>query len=202
MPDQRLGGRLPLLDPEALTPEQRNLYDRIVSTMGAWAQRIGFESRTADGRLIGPFNPVLLSPATADAFLQLQIKEAQTTRLSERVRQVVILTVGSVWQASYELYAHAAAARVAGFSPDAIRALSAGDAPAELSEQERVAQQFTLRLASDRRVSDELYQIAVRQFGARGVVDMIVLAGCYHLVCSLLNAFAVPAPECLGREQR
>jgi hypothetical protein len=24
---------------------------------------------------------------------------------------------------------------------------------------------------------------------------MVVLAGCYHMVCSLLNAFAVPAPR-------
>lgn len=195
MPDRKLGGRLALLDPETITTEQRHLYDRIEATMSRWAERVGFESKTADGRLIGPFNPVLLSPRIATAFLELQFSEEKETSLDERVRQVVILTIGSVWKAPYELYAHAAAARNAGFSGDAIDALSAGEAPTGLNEQERVAQQFSLHLARERGVSDEIYRTAVRQFGEKGLVDMVMLAGCYHLVCSLLNAFAVPAPE-------
>lgn len=195
MPDRKLGGRLALLDPETITAEQRRLYDRIAATMGEWSKRIGFMSKTTDGRLIGPFNPVLLSPGIATAFLELQIAEAKETSLDERVRQIVILSIGSVWKAPYELYAHAAAARHAGFSEDAIAALSAGETPAGLTEQEQAARQFTLSLANERGVSDELYRTAVRQLGEKGLVDMVMLAGCYHLVCSLLNAFAVPAPE-------
>jgi 4-carboxymuconolactone decarboxylase len=115
--------------------------------------------------------------------------------LSERVRQVVILSIGSVWKASYELYAHAAAARTAGLSEDTIGALAVGEPATELNEQEQVAQQFSLHLVRERRIDDELYRIALRFFGEKGLVDMIMLAGCYLVVCSLLNAFAVPAPE-------
>ena len=52
-----------------------------------------------------------------------------------------------------------------------------------------------LQLATELHVEDELYRTAAGHFGEKGLVDMVVLAGCYHMVCSLLNAFAVPAPR-------
>jgi 4-carboxymuconolactone decarboxylase len=197
MPDRtsQLGGRLPLVDPETLTGEQRNLYDRTNAVMVPWAERVGFQSKTADGRFIGPFNPMLFSPEIAKAFLELQVEEEKVTSLSDRVRQVVILSVGSVWKAAYELYAHAAAGRNAGFSDNAVRALAAGQYSAELNDEELVAQRFTLQLTAERYVGDELYRAAADHFSEKGLVDMLILAGCYQVVCSVLNAFAVPAPD-------
>lgn len=71
----RLGGRLPLLDPETLAGGQRHLYDSIEATMVPWAERVGPRGKTADSRLIGPFNPALFSPEIASAFLALQVVE-------------------------------------------------------------------------------------------------------------------------------
>ncbi len=96
-----LGGRVALFDPGAVTGTQRELFDRIAATAVPWAQRSGFAATTAGERLIGPFNPSLLSPEIATQFLKLQATEEQYTSLDERVRQVVILTVGAVWQAPY-----------------------------------------------------------------------------------------------------
>ncbi len=70
--DDRLGGRLPLLARADLAPEQKALWDKMVSTMGSWLSRIGFESKTSDDRLIGPCNPMLRSPTIAQAFLYAQ----------------------------------------------------------------------------------------------------------------------------------
>ena len=98
MDTAQLGGRLPLLDPSSLTTAQKAVYQRLTATMVKWADQSGFQSTTEDGRLIGPFNPVLLSPAIAPAFLDLQDAEQTHTSLDDRVRQVVILTVGAVWQ--------------------------------------------------------------------------------------------------------
>lgn len=196
MTDQQgsLGGRLPLRDRAELSPAQAALWDRMAETMGVWAEQAGFASRTPSGHFIGPFNPMLSSPEMACTFLQLQLDEAKYTSLSERVRQVVILSVGSVWRAEYELYAHSAAARAAGFSDAAVVALVRGDAPPELSEEERTAQRFTLALAATRRIDAALYEEGQRRFGDKGLVDLLVLAGCYQLVCGVLNAFAIPAP--------
>jgi 4-carboxymuconolactone decarboxylase len=126
---QNLGGRLPLQDPGSLNENARRLYDRIDSTMVQWADAIHFQSKTRDGHLIGPFNPALFSPEIASRFLDLQVAEQQHTTLGDRIRQVIILTVGAVWNTPYELYAHSAAARHAGISEDAIRTLAAGGLP-------------------------------------------------------------------------
>ncbi len=189
-----LGGRIALSEPAALTVSQQTLYKVISETAVPWAKASGFVAQIEDGRLIGPFNIVLESPDLGGAFLQFQHAEEKMTSLTERVRQVVILSVGSVWKAPYELYAHAAVARTAGLPEEAVKALTTGEAATGLSSEEQMAQQFTRQLALERTVSRELFHQAKDVFGVRGLVDMVFLTGCYETVCSLLNTFAVPAP--------
>ena len=189
-----LGGRLPLLDPAELPGRQREVYDRINSTMVPWADAAHFQSKAADGKLIGPFNPILFAPEMASCFLDLQAAEARCTPLSERVRQVVILAVGAVWKADYELYAHSAVALKAGLSEAAIRSLANGGSPEDLSDEERVAQRFARHLTAEHHVEEPLYRAAAAAFGREGIVAMTFLAGCYQVVCSFLNVFEIPAP--------
>ena len=191
----QLGGRTALLAPEALTAPQRKLYDYIDSHMVPWAERSGFQAKLPDGRLIGPFNPVLLSPEIGQAFLEMQAVEGRTTSLPPRVREVVILTVGAVWRCDYERYAHAAVAKAAGLPPGAIAALVAGEASDELNEDEATARRFTRALTADHTVDDALFAEARSMFGEKGIVDMIMLAGCYDIISSLLNAFQAPSPS-------
>ena len=191
----RLGGRTALLAPDALTAQQREVYDTINADMVPWAEKAGFKAKLPDGRLIGPFNTILLSPEMAQAFLNLQAVEGKSSSLSQRVRQVVILTVGAVWRCDYERYAHAAVAREAGLSPAAIEALVGGEAPAHLSDEEDIARRFTMAITAEHKVDDALFEEARSAFQDRGIVDLIILAGCYDLVSSLLNAFQVPAPK-------
>src|SRR6202789_2482707 len=118
---QNLGGRLPLLDPRDLSAARRDIYDRLNSTFVRWSERIHFQSKTEDDKLIGPFNSILYSPGISLPFLDLHDTYEEQTSVNERVRQVVILAVGAVWLCEYELYAHAAAATIAGISEDAVR---------------------------------------------------------------------------------
>jgi 4-carboxymuconolactone decarboxylase len=79
--ENQLGGRLPLLDADTLDTEQRQLVDYLMSTFVPWSNTTGFDSRTPDGRFIGPFNALLRSPAVAGPFLQFQISEGHHTSL-------------------------------------------------------------------------------------------------------------------------
>ena len=193
-----LGGRLPLLDPASLDEDQRRLYDRIDATLVPWANAAHFEAKTGEKRLIGPFNPVLLSPRIGWSFLDLQAAEQRHTTLDERVRQVVILAVGSVWKASYELYAHVAVARQAGLSEAAARALAAGLPADGLREEEAVAYRYARQLSADHAVDPQTYGEAKRLFRPQGLADITFLVGIYHVVCALLNAFEIPAPDPAG----
>ncbi len=189
-----LGGRLALLGPAGLTGEQKAVYERLTRTMVEWADQSGFQSTTEGGRLIGPFNPVLFSPGVTPAFLDLQDAEQAHTSLDDRMRQVVILAVGAVWRSDYELYAHAAVAAKAGLPAGAIEALAAGEVPDELSAQEKLVARFARALSTSHRIEAALYRDAQAAFGPLGLVDIVYLAGCYHIICGLLNTFEIPAP--------
>lgn len=67
-PGQTLGGRLPLADPTTLTGAQQELVEVVKATWAPWANEAGFQVTTADGRLIGPFNALLLRPEVAAKF--------------------------------------------------------------------------------------------------------------------------------------
>jgi 4-carboxymuconolactone decarboxylase len=177
-----------------LTDDQQELFDLLSNTLVAWANLFEFRAATDDGRLIGPFNPALYSPAISAKFVELQMFEPMHTSLNERVREVVILAVGAVWRADYELYAHAAAARKAGISEHAVKALVNGEVPDELTADEKIAGRIARQLSSTHRVDDALYREAEQAFGRRGLVDIAALIGAYHAVCTTLTMFDVPAP--------
>jgi len=192
--NENLGGRLPLLDPKELAPAQAESYKVMDNTLIAWANQSGFVVKTRDGKLIGPFNPSLYSIGITDGFGKFMDAEAKNTKLDKRTRQIVILTVGAVWNSPYELYAHSAEARKVGLPEGAIQALASGESPQGLTSNELVAHRFARQLTAERRVDDDLYRKAKQAFGEEGLVDMIYLIGIYHVTCALLNGFEIPAP--------
>ena len=193
--DAKLGGRLPLLDPEQLEGDQAQLYETLRSTLVRWADSSGFQGETAAGKLIGPFNPYLYSTGITPGFLKWMEADGKYTSLGKRVHEVVILSVGAVWQSPYELYAHSAVARSVGLPEAAIQALVRDEPSDELTPEEQVARRFARELSSERRVGDALYREAEAVFGRQGLVDLVYLVGMYLLTCALLNAFEIPAPR-------
>ena len=183
--------RLPSIDPQTLEGDQKKIYEQMNSTLIPCADADGI---TADGKLIGPFNPYLYSPITP-GFLQWMQADSKQISLSKRVHEVVILSTGAVWQSPYELYAHSAVARTVGVPEAAIEALVAGRSSDELTPEEQVAHRFARKLTMDRRVDTNLYREAEAAFGPTGLMDMVYLIGMYLLTCALLNAFEIPAPE-------
>jgi 4-carboxymuconolactone decarboxylase len=198
--NENLGGRLPLLGPKDLAPAQAKLYKVMENTLTAWANQSGFVVKTRDGRFIGPFNPSLYSPGITDGFSQFMDAEPKNTKLDKRTRQIVILTVGAVWNSPYEVYAHSAEARKVGLPEAAIQALASGESPEGLTLNELVAHRFARQLAAERRVDDDLYRKAKQAFGEEGLVDMIYLIGIYLVTCALLNGFEIPAPVSAASE--
>jgi 4-carboxymuconolactone decarboxylase len=189
-----LGGRLPLLAPGDLADSQKQLYQRMRTNQIPWANRHKFIGMTDDERLIGPFNPLLYSPEVGTGFLDFEGAEERSSSLDDRVRQVVILSVGSVWRSEYEIYAHSAVARQAGLSEETIRALQNGEPAKDLTDKEQLAQTYTLRLASDHSVDASVYERAEQAFGRQGLVDIALLIGRYLTICTLLNGFGIPRP--------
>ncbi|ACB95127.1 carboxymuconolactone decarboxylase family protein [Beijerinckia indica] len=194
-PGEALGRRLPLADPATLTSAQRDLFEALTAAWGPFADGAGVQMTTEDGRLIGPFNIFLLHPEVTAKLSEFQAAEATHTTLPKRVREVVIIAVGAVWGADYELYARTHVARKAGLSDQAVTTLANGGIPEDLSDEEKIAARLVHQLSTRHRVDDELYREAEQAFGRTGLFDIIAVMGVYQTVCSALALFEVPAPE-------
>ena len=187
--------RLPLLTPDTLSPAQKSLHERIQADQIPWAEKAGFQAALPDGRLLGPFNALLYGPEVGAAYLDYFAAEKKHTSLSERVHEIVILTVGAAWGAAYELYAHTAVGKSVGLSESVISAILAGQTPEGLSAPEAAAYEFTRQLAETRQVEPATYAQAKAAFGDKGLVDIVMLIGLYLTTCAVLNTFQVPVPE-------
>jgi 4-carboxymuconolactone decarboxylase len=190
-----MSGRLPLLRPADLEERQRSLYDSLVANEVRLFERSGVEVIARDGGLLGPFNPLLLSPGIGAAQIGVFRADKASTSLPPGVHEIIILTVGAAWGSEYELYAHRLVGKLVGLSQEFIEALVSGE-PLDFEDaQEASAYAFTRELVEDQRVAPETYARAEQALGRRGLVDMVLLIGLYLTTCSIINAFKVPAPQ-------
>ncbi|WP_406430887.1 carboxymuconolactone decarboxylase family protein [Streptomyces sp. NBC_00631] len=189
-----LGGRLPLLPPDALDEAQRALRDRLQATRARSAEEAGYAACLPDGRFIGPFNALLRTPHIARPLLEWA-QALTRAGIPADVREVVILTVAAHWRAEYALYAHTAAAEQAGLPDQAIASLLHGEAPRGLRTDTDLAHRLAAALVRDHHVADDLYDEAVAAFGTDTLIALVNLVGHYLSTSALLACFQVPAPS-------
>lgn len=184
--------RLPSITPDELSPAQRELYDRFEAMVADDAYS-GFEVKRPDGAYTGPWGVLIHFPGLAGALGRFVDLAQQLPGLSERERQVVILTIGARLGSAYELYAHQALAARAGLRPDQIATLCAGGRPPGLSTGEALAADVASCLARGGVLPGPLYDTAVATLG-QDTLDAIVFVTIHYLAIGiLLNAYDVEA---------
>lgn len=183
--------RLPLLSPAELTSEQLRLYENYEKMTEAEEYQ-GFEVKNSDGAFVGPWGVMLHFPQLAVPLGQFIGVAQKLDGISERARQVVILTLGGRFNVAYELYAHTALAVRAGLRPDQVAALSAGARPADLSEDELLAADIACALTRGGPVPGPLYDAAVAKLGQDGFDAVVFITIHYLALGMLLNAYDVP----------
>ena len=172
--------RFPSLEPSAMSPEQKAIWDAIASG-----------PRKSTG---GPFNAWLRSPALADRLQKVGEYVRFQSSLPKRLNEFAILVAGRYWNTPFEWDYHYPLALQAGVPARVLADLAEGRAPAGMSEGEALVYGFSTELRRDRNVSDATYAKALAQFGERGVLDLVAVAGYYDLVCMTLNVAQVPVP--------
>ncbi len=172
--------RLPELTPETMTPEQRQVYDRIVGG--------------PRGGIGGPFLPWLHSPILADRAQSLGEFCRFHSALPSRLSELAILVTGRFWRAQFEWYMHARMALKAGVAPEIIAAIEAKRTPSFVNRDEEIVYTFATELHTKHEVGDVTYATARAVLGDAGVVDLVAILGYYTLVSMTLNVFQVPVP--------
>lgn len=184
--------RIKPLNPENLNKEVRHVHDEIANLVGRSQGQVTMIDN--QGALLGPFPPMLHYPQFGiPALTFLRALDEQAT-LDKRLREVAILTVGAVFGARFELYAHEIMAEAFGIPKAHIATLSAGGHPQGLDEKETIAHDIAFALAKGRIIPDATYNHAAQLLGKDGVAELYFLIGGYSLIAMILNGFDIPAP--------
>jgi 4-carboxymuconolactone decarboxylase len=182
--------RLDPFVPDDLGPEQRRLYDTIVTGPRA-ASSSGTPMVDAAGRLRGPFNAMLLSPAVGDALQSVGAAIRYRTALTDRAREIATLLVAHHCASDYEWDAHRVLALRAGLTEAEIASLRT-PAPQVADEVEGVVATCTLSLLHTGDLPDDLYADAERVLGTTVLFELVTLVGYYRLLAGVLAVFRVP----------
>jgi 4-carboxymuconolactone decarboxylase len=172
--------RIPLVTPDALTPEQRKVYDAVASG--------------PRGKVQGPLLAALHRPELADKWQQLGELLRYRTTLPARLSEVAILVTAQRWRCQLEWHLHEGFALKAELPRAVIDDIHAGRRPARAEPQELAIYDFAAELHDRRAVSEETYRRALDYWSVVGVVELTALIGYYTMVAMTLNAHEFPLP--------
>lgn len=180
--------RVTPLTPDALTDDQRGLYDAI--TTGPRAQgRQHFALTRSDGSLTGPFDAFLRAPAVGAALQELGAALRYRTDLDDRCRELAILLVAARWDSAFERESHEAVARGVGFSEAEILALRSADLAPFTGRELAVGRAVLALLDGD--LDDAAWTTAVDALGETVIFELTTLVGYYATLALQLRVFRV-----------
>jgi 4-carboxymuconolactone decarboxylase len=174
-------GRIPLVNVDAMTAEQRRVHDAMVNG----------PRRSPP---VGPLAIAMHRPELAQAMSGLGLVLRFGSSFEPRIREFVILFTGRYWDCQFEWASHEAEARKAGLSDASIETLRHGGARFE-SADEQAIHDYGTELLTRHFASDATYQRALAFFGVAGMVELTALIGYYAMIALTLNAaeFELPA---------
>src|ERR1043165_524419 len=132
--------RLPELDPEKFSPEQKKVHEAIL--------------KGPRGRVVGPLKVWLKNPGLAEHAQALGAYCRFGSSLEPRLSELAICITGSFWKANYEWFAHAPLAIKAGIDPAAIEAIKTGKKPSFTKADEQAIYDFVSEMVATKRVSN------------------------------------------------
>lgn len=185
--------RLELMPLAEMDQAQRGLYDAI--TAGPRARQRGTVPITdSDGRLVGPFAVMLLTPDVGDAMQRVGATLRFKSGLTDREREVAILAVAGELRCGFEQLAHEPAARQAGLTQPQLDAIRAGRLPEGLSGEEATACRLAQVMTRDRSLPDRDYADGVAVLGQAKLAELTWLAGYYAALALALAVFRPDLP--------
>ncbi|WP_096283567.1 carboxymuconolactone decarboxylase family protein [Mycobacterium ahvazicum] len=188
--------RLAPLPPTGLTGAQQLLYaDMRAAIDSDFGELVAHRN---DGALIGPFNGWLHYPQFGSPAWAFNRSLWEHGRLPGRVHQLVILVTVAKFKARYAIYGHEYFAERAGLPEDKVATIAAGERPADLTHDERVAYDMAAALSRGGALPETTYRVAVGCFGEHGAAEIVFLVGCFSMVAVTLNAFDAGVP---GRDE-
>jgi len=130
-------------------------------------------------------------PGASTGFLKIGGALLRENVLDSRLRELVILRVGLLSNAGYEVHQHRRVARSVGVPEEKIEALAKGpDAPV-FDELERLILRFTDTVFHDVKAPPELFNAVLARLDHRRMAELVLTIGFYMMVSRFLENFEV-----------
>lgn len=186
--------RLADLTPAEMNDEQRALRDRILGgPRGSGPQH--FALTTDDGALTGPFGVMVHEPALGAPLQELGSAIRYASGLTDRVREIAILSVAAATASAFEQHAHERVGRAAGLTEVELSALAAASFTST-DPVEQASYDLCGRLLEGRSgLSDAAYDALSTTLGSTTITELVVLVGYYRTLAQLLDVYDVAVPE-------
>lgn len=167
--------------PETMTPQQRQVYDAMLSGQRKSAP-------------VGPLAVAMHRPELAEAMSALGLVLRFNSTFEPRLREFTILTCGRHWDCQFEWASHEGEARKAELSEASIATLKTGGSIFAQADEQAIYD-YATDLLDRHFASDANYQRVLGLFGTPGVVELTGLIGYYAMVALMLNAADVTVPD-------
>jgi 4-carboxymuconolactone decarboxylase len=175
--------RIKALTESDLTPEQKIVWDRIVSG--------------PRGDVALTHNTWLRNPDLSEHIQQLGAYLRYEV-LSDKQRELAILVTGRCWDCELEWILHVQQARDAGHGDADLAVLAAGGKP-DFDETDLSAiYDYVVEINQTREITDATYEAVLQALGEKGVVELVALVGFYDLTAMLIKTFQFDKPEGVG----
>jgi 4-carboxymuconolactone decarboxylase len=173
--------RIPLVTREQVVEKEKPAYDAFM------ASRAGRPN-------IGPYSLLLHMPEMAQRLEGLRTWLRDEASLSQKIQELVMISVAREMGCAFIWHAHAAAARKAGVRDDVVDSIRERRPLAGLDPDEQAAVDFTRELLQTRKVGRPAFDAATARFGQRGVMTLTNLIACYAVLAYNMNTYELEAP--------
>ena len=168
--------RIPPLDPQVLTEEQRE---------------IAVKSSPADGRLLNITRTLVRHPKLLKRWNVFAGHVLVKSSLPPREREIAILRVGWLCRAEYEWAQHVVIGRECGLRGEEIERIKAGPEATGWTAHESALLRATDELHEDSFIRDETWGELAAVWSEEQLMDFVFAVGQYQLVSMALNTLGV-----------
>jgi len=177
--------RYPALNPDQLSPEQKTYIENL--------QKPPRNNTTALQN--PPFKVYMRSPELAGRLEAVSDYVRWGTGLQPRLTELAIMITARQWSNQWIWRGHYRAALRGGLDPSVGADIAAGKRPEKMKPDEAILYNYAMEMYRDKAVSDATYSAAVKQFGEKGLIDLVATMGYYDTVAMTLITAKAVAPK-------
>jgi 4-carboxymuconolactone decarboxylase len=174
--------RIPAATRESVPEDQRAIFDEIVQQRGG----------TPGG---GPLSIMINVPELMNRGEHLRAYlRGDSTSLPPKIRELAMLVTARELDCQFIWNAHAASGRRAGLRDEIVDNLRDKKELRGLTPEETAVVNYGREFFRTHRVRQATFNVALAQFGVRGLTELTNLMGYYALLAFNVNAFGVELP--------